>query len=695
MLDLTSFSSLPAVHPDALRQFGSMFITPQKEIVRPETKIELPIDPYLQQIVELVWANQVVIVVAGTGSGKTTRVPPALLDSGYDVVVTQPRRLACRSVAGRAADERGVALGTVIGYRTALYGEDSPATRLLYCTDGLALVRALVANQKSEKLLVLDEVHEFNSNMEMLLAWIKREIKRNPSQKLVLMSATMDAERLSRFFGNAPIVTVPGNTFEVEVLERGKSIEADAAYWASERGKDTLVFLPGKGEINEVREALEKMGVDAEILDLHADLLPEEQDLVFREYDRRKIILSTNVAQTSLTIPGIGAVIDSGLERQMIFRNGIDHLTLGPISIADELQRKGRTGRTESGIYISHCPSQHNRRLAFPVPEIERSSLDQVVLRFANQGLDIERLQLFHPPGRPAIQEAKASLRTFGCFDSEDQVTNLGRQISGLPVSARIGRMLVEAGARGVLDQMVTAAVLLEGDGIKDRSSDVSYEDVTSDVFSEMELFGQGCSVVAAAGDNLVQRKALLEAAGITPRAFEKTLESRHHLADMCRREFGELSRTGGSRELLASLVSGSLDRLHLHTPSERQPRSFRHYSATDGASTRQLGRESAIELPARDLFFVAGKPFDLDVKSMEGTRTLNLLVMNSVVQFSLLKELAIAELSYTPLPPLTGRPQGAHPTQRLKLYYRDHYIWQGQLSEEQVAGMTVRPAGQ
>jgi len=311
----------------------------------------LPIEKFRADIVTAVEENSVVIITAETGAGKSTQVPQFLLEAGYDLVITQPRRLAARSVAERVAEEIGEELGQTVGFRTAIDRQDSSATRCLFCTDGLALVRELVG--QNEGILVLDEVHEWNENMEVLVAWVKKAIAAGSDMKVVLMSATLEAEKLSAFFDGAPVISVPGRTFPVTVQEPGMRLIDDVKTLV-EQGRNVLVFQPGKQEIQDVCYALEQADVNAEVLPLHGQLSPPDQKLCFAHYGRPKVVVSTNVAQTSVTIDDIDAVVDSGMERRIELANGVEGLYLKPISLADSAQRKGRAGRVKPGVYIDH-----------------------------------------------------------------------------------------------------------------------------------------------------------------------------------------------------------------------------------------------------------------------------------------------------------------------------------------------------
>ena len=421
----------------------------------------LPILAFRDQIVNAVRTSPVVVITAETGAGKSTQVPQYLLDEGYDLVVTQPRRLAARTVAERVAEEIGEDIGGTVGYRTAVDRRDSPATRCLFCTDGLALVRELMGQNKG--VLVLDEVHEWNENMEVLVAWAKRQTEVGADFKVVLMSATLEAEKLAAFFNGAPIISVPGRLFPVETKKAGMRLVDDVATLVAE-GRNVLVFHPGKQEIEDTCAALKQMQVNAEILPLHGQLTPQEQSLCFKHYGRPKVVVSTNVAQTSVTIDDIDAVVDSGMERRIELVDGVEGLYLKPISLADSTQRKGRAGRTKEGIYIDHFSA--STRPDFPVAEILRKRLDQTVLRLAIARFDMEELEFFHQPDRSDIHDARRTLVGLGCMNVDGLVTKIGKLVNRLPVSVQYARMLVEADRLGVVDDVLTVAAIMEMSGI-------------------------------------------------------------------------------------------------------------------------------------------------------------------------------------------------------------------------------------
>jgi late competence protein required for DNA uptake (superfamily II DNA/RNA helicase) len=418
---------------------------------------DLPVRNYFDAIIEAVDTNQVTIVTAETGAGKSTQIPQYLAEHGYTrVVVTQPRILAARNLAQRVREEWSLRntedSSEIIGYRTAHERDDSGNTQILYCTDGLQLVREITGSGITEKqVLVLDEVHEWNENMEVLVAWAKKRCEEEPRFKVVVMSATIETESLANYFGTQAIIDIPGRHFEV-TKRRGRDLLAELFAQIEHRGKNILTFLPGKSEIQYISDALEKKATAAgvPVIPLHSQLEAEDQQKAFANYPNGKIILATNIAQTSVTIDDIDMVIDSGLERQSEVRSGVEGLFIAQISQADSLQRAGRAGRTRPGEYVlaqyDTMPClDFKDRPPYAVPEIMRKHIDRLALRLANVGIDIESLDFYHDPSKRAIQRAKKTLVALGALTPNGEVTDIGRQMEQFPVESNYGRMLVEA----------------------------------------------------------------------------------------------------------------------------------------------------------------------------------------------------------------------------------------------------------
>jgi len=587
-------------------------------------EIKLPVEKYREQILEKIDNNQVVIITAETGAGKSTQVPQYLLDAGYKVVVTQPRRLAARSVAMRVADEKNQELGGEVGFRTAYEKQDGPNTRLLFCTDGLQLVRELSGfgvNANEKMILVLDEVHEWNMNMETLVAWSKKQMLTNANFKVVLMSATLDAEKLASFFSKenspSPYLEIPGTMFPVDEFEDGANSMVNNVLKLIKNGRNVLVFQPGKKEIYDLIEELKKSGAVAEILPLHGELEPADQNKVFKHYGRPKVVVATNIAQTSITIDDIDAVVDSGVERQTQVKSGVEGLYLNDISKADCKQRKGRAGRCRPGVYYLCSDTSLDERSEYPVPEIHRSRLDQMVLRLADNGLDATDLEFFHQPDRTDLLEAKRSLIALGEMTVDGIITNIGRKISKLPVDVHVGRMVIEAQKNDCLDDILTIASCMEMGGLRDRSG--KWQSLTiekqSDVLAELDIYKKAL---------LMMNDKERQESGIFVKSFWKIIELRKHLSESLKKagiRWESLFRENVDRTaVLKSVASGMVDHLYQH-------RYGNYYRNGEG---RILGRESAV-ISQPD--WLVALPMDIQFTDRKGyKRTLKILNMASAI---------------------------------------------------------------
>jgi hypothetical protein len=607
---------------------------------------DLPVDQVKELIVATIQSNPVTIITAEGGAGKSTRIPLFLLEAGYEnVIVTQPRKLAARTVSAWVAEQLGEPLGQTVGYRTGDDRLDSKKTKVLFCTDGLALVRELMESERETKnyLLVIDEVHEWNLNIEVLVAWAKLELGSNSSFKLVLMSYTLQAEELSAFFDNAPVIDIPGRLFPITDVPPGRSMEVDAARLVNQ-GCNVVVFQPGKVEIeNTIRRLKTEMKVNAEVLPLHGGLNAEDQEKCFRSYGRPKIVVSTNVAQTSVTIPDIDAVVDSGMEKKVLVKDGVEGLFLTPISEADAKQRRARAGRTRPGYFIDHCPATD--RPAFPTAEVERVRLDQTILRLLVAGIDMEELEFFHQPTPQAIRMSKESLRTLGCITKSNVVTQIGRQVAQLPLSASIGRMIVEAirldkswknlrtlvvrsqrATSPCLDDVITVAAILEEGGIVDRKSS-AWRSLCPD-HGESDLIAQ--LLVYKASENMPYD--LMRDHGIFIKGFRRVKEIRQNIRKALHLKKVDQNGDCTNREaVLKAVCAGMVDNLFKVTSSSNR--------LSKGDTYRDLGRESLVQAKAGEL--IVGMPFNLEIEVRRGRRVLELVVMATKVKIEWLEEVA------------------------------------------------------
>ncbi|WP_228276369.1 ATP-dependent RNA helicase HrpA [Dechloromonas sp. H13] len=472
------------------------------KLPKPEFQSDLPVNERRADIAELIAKNQVVIVCGETGSGKTTQLPKICLDLGIGarglIGHTQPRRLAARSVATRLAQELKTQVGAGVGVKIRFHDKSTPDSWVKLMTDGI-----LLAESQSDPYLnayeaiIIDEAHERSLNIDFLLGYLKQLLPRRPDLKLIITSATIDAERFSQHFNGAPVIEVSGRLYPVEVRYRPvadidkKDDErdlydaiVDAADELSRLGAgDILVFLPGEREIREAAEALRKHALARpglstahapEILPLFSRLSAGDQDRIFKPSGgQRRIVLATNVAETSLTVPGIRYVIDTGLARvkRYSYRNKVEQLQVEPISQAAARQRAGRCGRVAAGVCVRlYDEADFNARAPFTDPEILRSSLAGVILRMKSLKLtDVESFPFIEPPPAKAISDGYALLQELGGLDDDNRLTKVGDALAKLPLDPRIGRMLVAARDLGCLSEVLIIAAGLSTQDPRER----------------------------------------------------------------------------------------------------------------------------------------------------------------------------------------------------------------------------------
>lgn len=437
----------------------------------------LPVDAVLPELIAALGQHGSAVLHAPTGSGKTTRVPPALLDSGIAgdklIVMLEPRRIAARASAKRIASERGAVLGGEIGFQVRFQKVASKSTRVLVVTEGL-LLRMLQADPFLEDVgaVVFDEFHERNVHSDVALALCKSlKADARPDLKLVVMSATLDSARLANWL-DAPVVRSEGRSFPVDIqwLDRpsDRTVEEQAA--SAVRAALTsstghiLVFMPGMREIRQTITLLGNLAADHRVLALHGSMSPDEQDEIFREDGRRKIVVATNVAETSITIPGIGVVVDSGLARIARYdaASGLDRIDVQRISVASADQRAGRAGRDGPGRCIRLWTSAaHIQLAAQEVPEIRRMDLSPVVLQLLEWGVsDPATFDWFERPEPVALVRAFETLEALGCV-RQGGITPEGRLLASFPLHPRLAKLAAHAHRLGHTDAGATAAALL------------------------------------------------------------------------------------------------------------------------------------------------------------------------------------------------------------------------------------------
>src|SRR5258707_2495453 len=431
---------------------------------------ELPITARREAILQALTGHQVLIVAGDTGSGKSTQLPQYCLELGRGVAGliahTQPRRLAARALAARVAEELGQPVGRSVGFRVRFADQVSDATRLVLLTDGLLLAELTSAPQlRRYDTVIVDEAHERTLNVDLLLGVLKRLLPRRPDLKLIVTSATLDVERMAQFFDNAPIITVSGRSYPIEVRYR-QSADTDedpdlpAAVLqafqeiATEPGAigigDVLVFLPGEREIRDVGELLEReLQSRVEGLSLYSRLSWDQQSKIFQRGSRQRIVLSTNVAETSLTVPGIRAVIDSGLARisRYSVRNRLQRLPIEAVSRASADQRKGRCGRLAARLCMRlYSQEDFEQRPEFTEPEVLRTNLAALLLRLAADGLgQAEDFPFIDSPDSRALNDGYRLLQELQAFDDDRRITRPGRAMARLPLDPRLGRALLQS----------------------------------------------------------------------------------------------------------------------------------------------------------------------------------------------------------------------------------------------------------
>jgi len=442
------------------------------------------------------------------------------------------------------------------------------------------------------------------------MAWCKREQSLGATFKIVCMSATMKAKELSKYFNDAPVITVPGRTFAVEQVDCGRSMLEDAVTLLK-AGRNVLVFLPGRGEILDLVEKLKQRRLKAVVLPLFGDMTAEEQGKCFKTYDRPKCVVSTNVAQTSVTIADIDAVIDSGMERRIELVDGVEGLYLRPISKADRAQRIGRAGRTKPGEYYDHCPVDDEKRADYPVAEILRTRLDQTVLRLAEVHVNAEELQFFHQPDIREIHDARRALLVLGCMDEAGEVTEIGHKVARMPVSVQYARMIVEGEELGVLDDVLTIAAILEQRGITERTCRIDRftRENQSDCLAQLDVF-------RAAAELSDESKELY---GINVKRYNEAVKRRQLLVESLQGKV-RFGTTGKRDDILRSICVGMVD--HIYRGTGVKVRDARRHE-----------REISSESVCRASGTVVGIPFDTDRKQ--------LLTMVTKVELQELIELA------------------------------------------------------
>jgi ATP-dependent helicase HrpA len=486
---------------------------------------ELPISARRADILAAVRDHQVVIVAGETGSGKTTQLPKVCLELGRGVRGaighTQPRRIAARTVAERIAEELGVELGAAVGYQVRFTDRAGDETAVKVMTDGILLAEIQHDRMlRRYDTLIIDEAHERSLNIDFLLGYLKQLLPRRPDLKLIITSATIDPERFSRHFDGAPVVEVSGRTYPVEVRYRPPADDPSAEWdqvqaicaavdeLAAEGPGDVLVFLSGEREIRDAAEALRRsLPETAEVLPLYARLSAAEQHRVFAPHAGRRIVLATNVAETSLTVPGIKYVVDPGTARISRYsaRTKVQRLPIEPVSQASADQRKGRCGRTSDGVCIRlYAEEDFAARPRFTEPEVQRTNLASVILQMTALDLgDVAAFPFVDAPDRRSIADGVALLHELGALDRsqpdpQKRLTEVGRRLAQLPVDPRLGRMVLAADRNGCVHEVLVIAAALSIQDPRERpveqqeAADAAHRrfaDPTSDFLTYLRLW--------------------------------------------------------------------------------------------------------------------------------------------------------------------------------------------------------------
>jgi ATP-dependent helicase HrpA len=533
--------NLRGAKPDQLRRLAEQLAQAEALVATRRAAVpvigypDLPVSARRQEIADAIRANQVVVVAGETGSGKTTQLPKICLDAGRGVRGTightQPRRLAARTVAQRIADELGSPLGETVGYTVRFTDQVSDRTLVKLMTDGVLLAEI----QRDRRLLrydtlILDEAHERSLNIDFLLGYLRELLPRRPDLKVIITSATIEPQRFADHFGGAPILEVSGRTYPVEIRYRPLEVpvssglnddpddpdheivrtetrdEVEAIVDAigeleAEPPGDVLVFLSGEREIRDTAEALGGLK-NTEVLPLYARLPTAEQQKVFAPHTGRRVVLATNVAETSLTVPGIRYVVDPGNARMSRYsrRLKVQRLPIEPISQASAAQRAGRCGRIAAGVCIRlYSEADFAARPRYTEPEILRTNLAAVLLQMAALRLgEVENFPFLDPPDRRSIRDGVQLLQELGAFDAQGAITDLGRRLARLPVDPRLGRMILQADAEGCVREVLVLAAALTIHDPRERPTDreeaarqkhARFTDENSDFLSYLNLW--------------------------------------------------------------------------------------------------------------------------------------------------------------------------------------------------------------
>ena len=458
-----------------------------QQLVRPGARDELPVSQRWDEIAQMIKSNQVSIVCGHTGSGKTTKIPQICLGlklgARGKIAHTQPRRIAARTVAARIAEELKVKLGDEVGYKVRFDERQSAKTDVLLLTDGMLL--AEIAQDKflnKYEVIIIDEAHERGLNIDFLLGYIKKILKIRTDLKVIITSATIDAERFSKHFNQAPVITVEGKTFPIDIIHKQTDENIDLSEAIIDAVNeldnyhygDTLVFLPTERDIRDAAKQLDKLNLpNTQVLSLFSRQSKRLQQAIFRPAAKRRIILATNVAETSITVPRILNVIDSGLARisRYSYRSKIQRLPIEKISKASAAQRSGRCGRVDEGVCIRlYGKDDFNQRPDYTEPEILRTSLAAVILKMQTLGFgNIDDFPFIDPPENKMINDGYKLLFELGAIDENDKITDFGKSMAQLPIDPRFACVLLHATQKKILPYVLPIVCALVVGDVKER----------------------------------------------------------------------------------------------------------------------------------------------------------------------------------------------------------------------------------
>ncbi|MDP3764577.1 MAG: ATP-dependent RNA helicase [bacterium] len=542
--------------------------------------MDLPIFASRDEIIKLLLEHQVVIVVGETGSGKTTQTPLFLYEAGFangkKIGVTEPRKIAAISVAAFVAKQLGTQLGDLVGYQIRFDDMTADRTKIKFMTDGI-LLRELQIDPDLTKysVIMIDEAHERSKNIDFTLGLLKETLKRRKDFKVVVASATIDQKKFSRYFDNAPVVNVSGRTFPVDILYDERDYDPmnviDAvvnkvgSIHCSGGHGDILVFMTGEDEIRKVITGIEKLELSGLVpLPCYGTLSPEDQQKIFDVYPgERKVVVATNIAETSITVEGVVYVVDGGFVKQLNFHPeiGIESLDVEEHSQAGCNQRAGRAGRTQAGVcYRMFTEENFSNRPKFTEPEIRRSNLSGVVLMMEDIGIEkVIEFDFVDPPELNAFREAYETLIALGAIERDKKgLTEIGKAMAGLPLEPRISRMVLEAEKHNCMSSVVTIASFLsvrnvfnrpKGKEMEADRAHQAFKDKRSDLLTYLNIWHEYAESRFSMGwchENFLNGKSLKEVESIQRQLF-----------DILRRRGIEISQNGSDEDVLKAVTAG------------------------------------------------------------------------------------------------------------------------------------------